>query len=117
MLIHGLPENRNKNTDQIVIEALTEKMGEEIKEVDLDRTNRLGVRPITVKFSSYDTRRRIFRNKKKLKRKKVSITESLKKMRMEALKEHVRSLNFMFGPTTEISCTKIKKIKTITIRK
>ena len=90
-------------------------MGEEIKEVDLDRTNRLGVRPITVKFSSYDTR--IFRNKKKLKRKKVSITESLTKMRMKALKENVRGLNFMFGPTTEISCTKIKKIKTITIRK
>ena len=56
LLIHGLPENRNENTDQIVIEILKEKMGEEINEVDLDRTRRLGtpkydkVRPILVKI-------------------------------------------------------------------
>ena len=42
LLIHGLPENRNENTDQIVIEILKEKMGEEINEVDLDRPRRLG---------------------------------------------------------------------------
>ena len=56
LLIHGLPENRNENTDQIVIEILKEKMGEEINEVDLDRPRRLGtpkydkVRPILVKI-------------------------------------------------------------------
>ena len=42
LLIHGLPENRNENTDQIVIEAFKEKMGDEIKEVDLHRTDRIG---------------------------------------------------------------------------
>lgn len=35
LLIHGLPEERNENTDQIVIQALKEKMKEEIRKVDL----------------------------------------------------------------------------------
>ena len=35
LLIHGLPEKRNENTDQIVIQALKEKMKEEIRKVDL----------------------------------------------------------------------------------
>ena len=40
-LIYGLPENRNESIDQVVIETLKEKKGEEIKKVDLDRTHRL----------------------------------------------------------------------------
>lgn len=35
LLIHGLAEERNENTDQIVIQALKEKMKEEIRKVDL----------------------------------------------------------------------------------
>ena len=41
-LIYGLPENRNENIDQFVIETLKEKIGEKIKTVDFDRTHRLG---------------------------------------------------------------------------
>ena len=58
-----------------------------------------------VKFARYNTRSTIIRNKKKLKGKKVSITESLIKMRMEARKDYARSLNLMFATTTEKSCT------------
>ena len=36
LLTHGLPENRNENTNQIVIVTLKEKIGVEINEVDLD---------------------------------------------------------------------------------
>ena len=92
MLIHGLPENRNENTDQTVIEAFKKEMGEENKEVDLHWTHRLGVpkedkcRPIELKFATYNTKSRVFRNKKKLKGKKASITKSLTKMQMGALK-------------------------------
>ena len=45
-------------------------MGEEIKEVDLDRTYRLGtpnydkVRPIIRKFARYNTKGRVFRTNK-----------------------------------------------------
>ena len=75
MLIHGLPENRNKNTNQIVYEALKEKMGEGIKKVDLDRMHRLGAPKkdkvrLTVKLVRNKTRSRVFRNKKKIKVKK-----------------------------------------------
>ena len=35
LLIHRLSKNRNEKTDQNVIETLKEKMGVEIKEVDL----------------------------------------------------------------------------------
>ena len=36
LLIYGLSKNRNEKTDQNVIETLKEKMGVEIKEVDLE---------------------------------------------------------------------------------
>ena len=31
LLIYRLPENRNENTNQVIVEAFKEKMGEEIK--------------------------------------------------------------------------------------
>ena len=68
MLIHGNPENKNKSTDQIVIETLKEKMGEETREIDLNRTHRLGalknnkVWPIIVKFARYSRESRVFKN-------------------------------------------------------
>ena len=75
-------------------------MGEEVNEIDPDRKHRLRapkddkVRPIILKFARFNIRSRIFRNKKKLKRKKVSITESLTKMRMEALKRAREEFQF-----------------------
>ena len=75
-------------------------MGEEVNEIDPDRKRRLRapkddkVRPIILKFARFNIRSRIFRNKKKLKRKKVSITESLTKMRMEALKRAREEFQF-----------------------
>ena len=60
---------------------------------DIDRTHRIGVpskgknRSIIVKFVRYMDRRSVFSNKKTLKGKNMSITESLNKIRMSALKE------------------------------
>ena len=69
-------------------------MGEEIKKDEIDRSHRLGVlknngksRPIIIKFVRYNTRYRIFKNKTKPKVKNISVTESLTKKRMEALKK------------------------------
>ena len=71
-LIHGLTESRNENTDDIVIGIIKEKMGEEIKKDEKDRSHRLGApknngksRPIITKFARYSTKCRIFKNKKK----------------------------------------------------
>ena len=70
-------------------------MGKEITHLDIDRSHRLGnrkldkskPRPIIIKFSRYNVRARIFKNKKKLKGKRTSVTESLKKTRMEKLQK------------------------------
>ena len=36
LLIHGLPESRNKNTDELVIDIIKEKLKEETKRSDID---------------------------------------------------------------------------------
>ena len=94
LLIHGLPESKNENTDELVIDAIKEKMGEEIEKNEIDRSHRIGVpknngknRPIIIKFVRYNTRCKIFKNRKKLKGKSISVTQSLTKKRMEALKK------------------------------
>ena len=92
-IVHGYPENRNENTNQIVIETLKEKMEEETREVDLNWTHRLEapknnkVWPIIVKLTSYNTGSRVFKNETKLEGEKVSITDSLTKMRMKTVKK------------------------------
>ena len=36
LLIHGLPESRNKNTDELVIDIIKEKLKEETKKSEID---------------------------------------------------------------------------------
>ena len=93
ILIHGVKENQNEDTDEVV-NKLKSEMNLEISPGDIDRTHRIGVpsngknRPITVKFVRYLKRRSVFTNKKRrLKGKNISITKSLTKIRMSALKE------------------------------
>ena len=76
LLIHGLPESKNENTDELLIDTIKEKMGEEIKKDEIDRSHRLRTtknngknRPIIITFARYNTRYRIFKNKKKLREK------------------------------------------------
>ena len=71
LLIHGLPESKNENTDELVIDTIKEKMGEEIEKNERDRSHRLSApknngksRPIIRKFVRYNTRCIIFKNKK-----------------------------------------------------
>ena len=100
MLIQALPELKNENTDELVIDTIKEKMEEEIEKNERDRSHRLGARknngksrPVIIKFVRYNTSVlsreefwcRVFKNKKKLKGKSISVTESLTKKHMEAL--------------------------------
>ena len=95
LLVHGMEENNNEDTDQEIINIVKNDLGEEITIHDIDRTHRLGKRkldnnvprPIIVKFTRYNVRNRIFKTKKKLKGKTVSITESLTKRRVVELKK------------------------------
>ena len=85
---------------------INEHLEEEVTEKELDRTHRIGnpksgnkrPRPIIVKFACYNTRRKVFVNKKKFKNTGISITESLTKRRMEFFKKQKTNLVLiMFG--------------------
>ena len=88
LLLHGIAEGERENTNDLV-----EKMHIDLTPSDLDRTHRSGKassnkpRAFIIKFVSYNTRKRIFLNKKLLKDTQVSITESLTTKRMGILKE------------------------------
>ena len=93
LLIHGIKEERNENTDDIVVKFIQDHLQEEINFEDLDRTHRIGKvnngksRPIIVKFARYNVRKKIFHNKRKLKGKNTSITENLTMLRVKKLNE------------------------------
>ena len=93
LLIHGIEENQNENTDALALEIINKKLELDMDEKDVDRTHRIGdknkkknkPRPIIIKFVRYNDRKKVFYNKKKLKDSGVSITESLTKFRMDKL--------------------------------
>lgn len=95
LLVHGLPETSRENTDDLVISMFKNEMDIEIFSDDIDRSHRIGkkkddpnkVRPVIVKFTRYNDRNKVYRNKKRLKGKKMSITESLTELRLRKLKE------------------------------
>lgn len=98
LLVHGLPESDNEDTDKLVINLFVDKLQAQINTDDLDRTHRLGrkqqgaandtvrrPRPIIVKFLSYAKRNNIFRTKRHLKNSGYTITENLTMKRMKLL--------------------------------
>ena len=102
ILIHGLKEQKNKSTDDRVLELFREELNEEILLVNLDRTHRIGKkrhsnskpRPVIVKFARYNIREKVFKSKKRLKGKNISITENLAGYRMSVLKEAREKFSF-----------------------
>ena len=95
---HGINKEKGGDTDSIIINMVTEEMDIEILINDLDQSHRIGdpktkkkEKPIIVKFARYSLRHSIFKNKKLLKRKGVSITEILMKDRMAKPKEAIET--------------------------
>ena len=95
LLVNGIAETDDEVTDNLVIETISTKMNIKISPADLDRTHRIGKkkagqnkpRPIIVKLSRNNVRKKVFSNKKNLKGSNISITESLTPKRMEILKK------------------------------
>lgn len=102
LLIHGIQERKNENTNALSIKTFDDLSTDEVKvdiiSTDLDRSHRLGrkkisvdeskarPRPILVKFCSYEKRRLVFSNKSQLKGSGVTISESLTVQRMDLLR-------------------------------
>ena len=101
LLFHGIKEEKDEDTDSIIINTVKEDMDIEILPNDLDRSHRIGnpktkkkETPIIVKFIRYSLRHDIFKNKKFLKGKGASITESLTKDFMVKLNEARETYGF-----------------------
>ena len=98
LLLHGMPES-DEDSNEVVISVCNGKLELNISADDIDRSHRLGSsrhsnddnntrpRPIIVKIRSYETRRRVFSAKRKLKGSKVVVTENLTKRRSELYKK------------------------------
>ena len=88
-------ESNDENINEILIKSFSEELGVEIDEDDLDRSDTLGKpkrkdnkpRPIIVMLARYAVGREVFVNKRKLKGKRLLITESLTYSRMQLLGE------------------------------
>ena len=95
VLIHGIAENKEENTDQQAIDFINDNLDIKIDKIDIDRSHRIGrydkakkkARPIIVKFARYNVRGMVFREKRKLKGTGKSITESLKTKRIGQLND------------------------------
>ena len=95
ILIHGIAENKEENTDQQAIDFINNNLDIKIDEIDIDRSHRIGrydkakknARPVIVKFPRYSVRGRVVREKQKLKGTGKSITESLTTKRIGQLND------------------------------
>ena len=98
LLVHGIEETNEEDTDQICIDTITDIVGVELFLDDIQRSHRTGPkkfqttrrtkpRPIILRFSNMRKRMEVFRNKKKLKGMGITITESLTKIRYALLQK------------------------------
>ena len=100
LLVHGIPEGQTDTTDE-VLSLCNSQLGLELNRGHIDRSHRLGYRsetttaadsqpkprPVIVKLTSYETRKAIYTNKRKLKGTRFVVTENLTKRRAELLRK------------------------------
>ena len=84
---------KKKSTDEVAIEIFEKEMQAKVSASDIDRSHWLGKKhtgsrpwPIIIKFVRYNVRNAIFRKKKILKAKAISITNNLTKKRITEMK-------------------------------
>ena len=102
LLIHGVKEGDDDNTDDLSLEIIKDKLGVDLALDDIQRSHRVGAkpstretrskkkikyRPIIVRFLNWRKRNEVFRAKSKLKGLGLAITESLTKYRYELLQK------------------------------
>ena len=100
IFIHGIEEDKDEVTDDIVVNTLQDKLELEISKKDIDRSRRIGKpsprkkRSIIVKFLRYSDRHKAYSNKKRLNYSGISMTEILTASRMGQLNKARDELGF-----------------------
>ena len=100
-MLHGVPEKRGENTDELVKIFCKENLNFEITNYDLDRSHRLKKSsnakdrpaPIIAKFVQHNVKAYLYNRKKCLKGTGYLMTESITKERMELIKKLKRLRN------------------------
>ena len=95
ILIPGISEQKGKYMDEQALKIIREKLGGTDGKLDLDETHRIRTfkedkkkcRPIIVKFSRYNVHGKVFKNKKNIKGKDYSISETLTALKIKNLTE------------------------------
>ena len=101
LLLHGIEETDNTDTDQIVCEVINKEIGITLLPSDIHRSHRLGPpkssrntrsnkvnpRPIIFRFVNFKKRQEVFYSKRKLKGKNISLSENLTPTRYKLLKD------------------------------
>ena len=95
ILINELEEKKNKTTDGLIFEKNNNELEIDLQVKDIDPTHRIGnyrkdnggkTQAVIIEFIRYLDRRKVFNNKKRLKR-KTYMTESLTKERRKEVQE------------------------------
>ena len=133
LLLHGIKEEDNENTDDAVINTLNGKLKLDIPIKHIQRSHRVGPRkntprntrqnatqtskprPIIFRFRDFRSRTKVFQNKRYLKGSGVSITESLTKTRYALYQLAINKLGMGAVWTNEGRVTTKKDGKYITI--
>ena len=102
LLLHGINENKDEDTDKISLNTLNEHLQLELTDLNIERSHRIGKpkpngkpRPIIIKFVRYNLRRKVHEQKKMFKGKKIPITESLTALGMSKLAEAREKYSFL----------------------
>ena len=90
IIIHGLKEEKNESINDKVVKLFREELNEDVLLEDSSSKSR----PVIVKFGRYNIREKVFKSKKRLKGKNISITENLTGYRMNVLNEAKEKFGF-----------------------
>ena len=96
--ITGIDEKAGENTNVIVKKLVEEKLGVKLEDKDIDRCHRVGMpnikskkpRKIFIKFTSYKPRSTVIKQKRKLKRTKITTQKDLTRQNQKLLKKTSR---------------------------
>ena len=100
LLLHGIPKKKQENTDKLCIKAISEHLDLDFNNRDINRTHRKP-RSIIIKLVRYNNKKKIFDSKKKLKGKKIAITENLTVTRIKKLNKARERYNFKIVWTSD----------------